>query len=82
MLDLTDDVGPPDYLPVLLRVQGFLVQPLFEVLQQVGRVGLGNQTQQLVLVDDLCAFLQDLSLALQLFRFRGDVRLLKHVSRL
>jgi hypothetical protein len=43
VLDFTDDMRPPDNLPVFFRVKGFFVQPLLESIQQVSRVVVRNR---------------------------------------
>ncbi len=82
MLNLTDDMWPPNDFPVLFWVMRFLIETLLKSVQKISSAVIRNRAQKSVLVDDLDTFLKHLLLAFKLLWFGRDVVSFKGSSRL
>ena len=80
VLNFTDDMGPPNNLPVLFWVEWFFVQPFLKTFQQVCCAIVRDGAQKFVFVDDFNTFLENLFLTFQLFWFSWNVVCLKNSS--
>ncbi len=62
MLNLTNNMGPPNNFPILFGVNGLLGQPFLKILQLISNMSIRNGPQQLILINDLHSLLKNLLL--------------------
>jgi hypothetical protein len=67
MLYFTNNMRSPNNLPVFVGIVGLFLYSLFEGFQGEDIGSLSDVTEEVVFLDDLSAFLEDLFLAFQLF---------------
>ena len=62
MLNLTNNMRPPNNFPILFRVNRLLSQPFLKILQLISNMSIRNGPQQLILINDFYSLLKNLLL--------------------